>query len=322
MNREKKKNFKKNCIDYIWETATNSWVTNLFYDNDIKFFEKHKLKNLYNFIQKIRFLIKRKPVISTLEYVVTTRCTMNCKLCNTFVPYFTNETHSKIVTFEEFKNDLDKILKSVDYIYCFGFVGGEPFLAKDLAKMIKYACSKKQIKHVFIATNCTILPSQELLDAMKSKKFIIRTSNYTNVKNIKGGVTVKYEEVKKLIKKNKIRLSDPQEMGNTWITAPELYKDSQNPEKLTKDWDNCQRRFCNMLCEGVFVPCTAALFMNRNMELTQEIKDESPNIREFKSSKELTEKFIEIFSKPYSDYCNYCHTENTQYGLPCGEQVE
>ena len=123
--------FFKNTADYIWETATNSWVANLFTDETIKKLSKFKCgKTLYNFYQRLRFYLTRKPIISVCEYVVTTKCTMNCKHCNTFMPYFTKDTHLKMVTFETFKNDIDRLLKSVDYIYCFGFVGGGATFSK------------------------------------------------------------------------------------------------------------------------------------------------------------------------------------------------
>lgn len=306
----------------VWETAMNSWVANLFTDKTILKLSRFKYgKILYNFYQRVRFYFIRKPIMPIAEYVVTTHCTMNCKHCNTFMPYFTKDTHLKMVAFETFKNDIDRLLKSVDYIYCFGFVGGEPLLAKDLYKMLNYALSKKQIKHIFIATNCTIMPSQKLLDAMKNRKFVIRTSNYSEVKNIKGNVVVKYEQVKKVIKDNGISLSDPQMGKNTWITAPELFIDKQESKKLSHIYKKCDRKFCNMLCDGVLLPCTAAVYMRRNMELSNEIKQETVDIRN-NSSKELTKKIIDFYSQAYSNYCHYCHTENTQYNLPCGEQLE
>ncbi len=96
-------------------------------------------------------MISRKAVVPCLEYVVTTKCTMNCKHCNTFIPYFNEKTHFKPVSFEMFKKDIDTLLKAVDYIDYFGFVGGEPLLAKDLAKMIKYACSKEKNTSHFLS---------------------------------------------------------------------------------------------------------------------------------------------------------------------------
>jgi len=278
---------------------------------------------IYYKIQKLRFLLKRKAVIPCLEYVVTTRCTMNCKYCNTFIPYFSNETHSKVATFKEFKNDLDKLLKAVDYIDYFGFVGGEPLLCKELDKMVKYALSKRKVHHVFIATNCTILPSDNLIKAMKNKKFGVQLSDYRDVK-FKNGTVVKYDEMKKILSDNNVIFSHPQEDGNrmTFQSMPELYPDKQDEAKVKQMFDKCWGQNCNMLCEGILTQCTLSVYITRNLELTDGVKKELINIREKHSTRKLADKIINFYAHPYSEFCHYCHIDNIQYGLPVGEQAE
>src|SRR5574344_1349918 len=193
MNKQEWKDFKNNNIKLIWKNATISWCATLPYKLKwIEFLKQNfSPEDIHYKFQKLRFKITRKPVMPCVEYVVTTKCTMNCKHCNTFIPYFTEETHFQPTTFEVFKKDLDILLKAVDYIDYFGFVGGEPLIVKDLDKMIKYACSKKKLHHIFLATNCTIMPSEKLLNAMKNKKFSVQLSDYRDVK-FKTGITAKY----------------------------------------------------------------------------------------------------------------------------------
>ncbi|WP_156802850.1 radical SAM protein [Desulfovibrio sp. 6_1_46AFAA] len=278
---------------------------------------------IYNNYMKFRFFITKKPAMPILEYVVTTKCTMNCKHCNTFIPYFTNQTHVKPVGFEEFKNDLDTILKSVDFIMFLGFVGGEPLLAKDLHKMLAYALKQKKVRHVFLATNCTLLPSKELLEVMKNKKFAVQISDYRNVK-LKNNMTVKYDEFKRMCIKNDIRMSNFQEKREAmnWQTMPDLYKDRQNAIYIQNQYDKCWGRYCNMLCDGILTQCTLSVYINRNMEITPQIQNELVDIRKNKNTKELTKKIINFYSRPYSEFCHYCHCDKIEYGLPCGEQVE
>ena len=325
MNKEEWRNFKNNTIKQVWNFAHASWVWPLFPNKLMSTFEKLKLgKKAYKDLLKIRYFLKRKPIIPSFEYVVTTRCTMNCKHCNTFIPYFNNETHIKPAPFETFKSDIDKLLKSVDYIYALGFVGGEPLIDKDLAKMIQYALSKRKIHNVFIATNCTILPDNELLKVMKNKKCAVHISDYRDVKNIRGGITVKYDEMKKLLLDNGIKVSNHQENLNrsNWMSMPELRIDNQDPKKLEEHFKTCFGSYCPMLSDGKLSKCTISVYISRNLELTQGAKDEIVDIRNAKNAKELTEKIIKFYSRPYSEFCHYCHFENVQYGLPCGEQVE
>ena len=325
MNKLEWKNYKQYNLKHIWRTSNECWISELFDFPLIKFLKKIKSgqKIFYNFL-KLRYLIKRKPIIPVCQYAVTTRCTLNCKNCNSFIPYFTTQTHAKPISFEQFKKDLDKMLEAVDYINIFGFVGGEPLLVNDLYKMVEYALSKRQIHYVFMCTNCTILPSDELLKVMKNKKFAVQLSDYRQVKNIKNNVTVKYNTIKKLLVDNKIKISYIQEKldANNWQTMPQLFKDVQDSEKLKKIYSRCFGLYCNIICEGIFSQCVCSMYMHRNLELTESIKDELINLREEISSKDLTGKFIKFYSKQYSEFCHYCHFDNIQYGLPCGEQVE
>lgn len=324
MNNSKWQNYKKNNLKLTWRNSTIGWCHTLpFKLKLINFLKNLSPEMLHYRIQKMRFFITRKPIIPTLEYVVTTRCTMNCKHCNTFIPYFTKETHSPITTFEQFKKDLDILLKAVDYIDYFGFVGGEPMLAKDLHKMIKYACSKRKLRHIFLATNCTILPDKQLLEVMKNKKFAVQLSDYRDVK-FKNNTVIKFKEFKQLLKDNKIQYSAPEEDANrmNFQSMPELYPDNQDEKLVKRMFDGCWGQYCNMLCEGILTQCTLSVYITRNLELTDDVQKELINIRQKQSTKTLTNKIIDFYAKPYSAFCQYCHCDNIQYGLPCGEQVE
>lgn len=317
--------FKRNNLKLTWRNATASWCATLPYKLPLIDFIRNNFTpdKIHYKLQKLRFLITRKPAMPTLEYVITTKCTMNCKHCNTFIPYFSNKTHSKITTFNEFKKDLDTLLKAVDYIDYFGFVGGEPMLCKELDKMIKYAASKRKLHHIFLATNCTILPSDNLLKVMKNKKFAVQLSDYRDVK-FNNGITVKYNEFKKLLTENNIQFSHPEEDNDrlTFQSMPELYPDKQDFDKVKNIFNKCWGQYCNMLCEGILTQCTLSVYITRNLELTKEVEDELVNIREKQSPKELTEKIINFYARPYSAFCHYCHSDNIQYGLPVGEQME
>lgn len=324
MNKTEWNDYKKNNIKLIWRTANVGWNSSLPFKLPLIEFLKKNFNpaQIHYKLMKARFRLIRKPIMPCLEYVVTTKCTMNCKYCNTFIPYFNDETHYKPVTFEQFKEDLDTLLRAVDYVDYFGFVGGEPLMVKDLDKMIKYAISKKKLHHVFLASNCTILPNEKLLKAMKSKKFAVQLSDYRGVE-FKNGVTVKFNEYKKLLENNGILYSCPQLEADRFAfqSMPEIFKDTQDENKLKGIFGCCWGQYCNMLCDGILTQCTLSVFITRTMELSDEIKKELVNIREKKSPRKLTDEIIKFYAKPYSAFCHYCHNDNIQYGLPTGEQL-
>ena len=101
MNKEEWKNYKRYGIEHLWECENNGWISALYDSKVLSLLRNIPIIIKKQFIKyhKLRFKIIQKPVIPVLEYVVTTKCTMNCKNCNTLVPYFTNDTHIKAIKF-------------------------------------------------------------------------------------------------------------------------------------------------------------------------------------------------------------------------------
>lgn len=159
------KNFKRNTIDFIYYYATDVyWSSKLINEKILKFFKSVKYsEKLASIYYTIRFLLTRKAIVPTIQYIVTTHCTMQCKHCNTKIPYFTQDTHVRPIDFATFKRDVDRLLSGVDFVLLFGLVGGEALLVKDLPKMVDYAVKQKKIHRVLIATNCTILSPPSLM---------------------------------------------------------------------------------------------------------------------------------------------------------------
>ncbi len=318
------KNFNFNSIYRAFWWPTREWVQELLHFPFLGFLNRFKFgKDFYINWLKLRFLVTKKPVFGLIEVLVTSRCTLNCKHCNTRIPEFTNKTHVPILKFEDFKNDLDKLLAVTDYINILGFVGGEPLLANDLGKMVHYAASKKQIKQVFIATNATILPNEDLIQAMRNRKVAVQLSDYSHVKIYKPNVTVKYREFKEILLKNHINFNGYQEKRNatTWFSLPKVFKDKQKDSICKNQWADCVQ-ICNIISNGYLLPCTMSVHIFNNLDTTQEINNEVIDIRHTNNSKELLSKLIKYLSIPYSSFCHYCHFEDIQQGLPCGEQIE
>ena len=324
MNKKDFNNYKKNNLKLIYKNFASGQgcaVVFPFKLKFVKFLNKFAPERLYYKVMKTRFLLTKKAIMPCLQYVVTTKCTMNCKQCNTFIPYFSQESHLNNTTFEQFKSDLDKLLKSVDYIDYFGFVGGETLLIKDLNKMLKYALSKRKLHHVFIATNGTILPSKELIKTMDNKKFCLQLSDYRKVTGLRENITVKFDEFKKILTDNNITFITTESDDPKFVQMPKLYNDIQDEKTLKCQFDKCWGQYCNMLCDGIITQCTLSVYIARNFDLSDGIKNEIVNIREEKSSREIADKIIQFYAKPYSEFCHYCHPTKEQVLIPRAEQL-
>lgn len=182
-------------------------------------YERFGFKFYYYYL-KIRELLKGKTSIPNFVYETNTPCTLRCKECHSYMPFYSKDMHFT-TNFETFKTEMDKLLKSVDLIISFRLQGGETLLVKDLPKIVEYICNKKQVQHVQIITNGTVIPSQELLNAMKNPKLFLSMSDYSNNSELEG--KLKYNEIIKLCNQNNVHCKYwINDYDDFWFARPQI----------------------------------------------------------------------------------------------------
>lgn len=99
--------------------------------------------------------LARRGIISppnplTLTFSVTAACQSRCRTCNIGNVYLANPAIAKKnLTLDE----IEKVFKSLGHIYFFNISGGEPFMRKDLAEIIRLACVHLKPRLIHIPTN-------------------------------------------------------------------------------------------------------------------------------------------------------------------------
>lgn len=147
--------------------------------------EKHGLKEGINYCSMEQFLTEwfwtyeKKVCLMEVHTTITTRCTLNCKHCNMFMPYYKRHID---YTADEIMNDLDLLFKHVDYIVAYRLLGGEPLISKELPKLIRFIGNMygDRIGSIGVITNGTIAPSEELIAVSKRYDVQYDFSDYTD----------------------------------------------------------------------------------------------------------------------------------------------
>jgi len=118
-----------------------------------------------------------KLEVRSMLICVGQACNLKCKDCANFAPYAHKDNTRYPI--ENIKSDFDKTISYFKEIDTLQIQGGEPFLYKDLSELLWYI---KKYNHIFkkiqIATNGTVLPTEEMLHAMKALGVSVRVSNY------------------------------------------------------------------------------------------------------------------------------------------------
>lgn len=293
-----------------------------YYEKFLYLYEKFGY-NVYYYYLKFREFITGRRIPMNFVYITNTQCTLRCKECHTYIPYFNAQSHF-MVDFDTFKKELDKLLKCLDIIVSFRFQGGETLLTKDLHKMVKYACSKKQIQHIQIISNGTIIPSQELIDAMKNPKVILSLSDYSCIENIKE--KLKYEEILKLCSDNGVNAKHwLTKKGDMWVGRNLINNNNICDKELSvKNFNQC---FCFnnpkvfLFAKGKLHICPPSVYLYLNKKDFKFPEDEIIDVINTKE-KILTKQIYALMSKKYFCLCSRCNAfENKDVRHIPGEQL-
>ena len=122
---------------------------------------------------KQRAFIETKQ-FKTLWFNTGTLCNLTCKNC--FMESSPTNDQLSYLSFEEFKNYIDESMVKNYGTKEVGFTGGEPFMNKDIIKMIEY--SLKNGFNTLVLTNAMkpMLNKKEQLLNLKSSNLTIRVS--------------------------------------------------------------------------------------------------------------------------------------------------
>ncbi|CRK61866.1 radical SAM domain protein protein [Alloactinosynnema sp. L-07] len=114
-------------------------------------------------------------VLKYLDVVVTEACSMKCQDCSNLMQYYTKPRHSDL---DLLGDAVDRIVDSIDRIYEFRVLGGEPFVNPKAHRVINQLTAYPTVEKVVIYTNATIVPKGEMLEALRNPKIVVDITNY------------------------------------------------------------------------------------------------------------------------------------------------
>jgi organic radical activating enzyme len=105
--------------------------------------------------------------------------------------------HPENLDVDDMIDKFGRFLESIDMLLELRILGGEPFICRDLDKVIHAFLDHDKVKRITIYTNSTIIPSDTVLDALKNPKVSVHMSNY-------GMVSRNVEKLDKIFTENGI----------------------------------------------------------------------------------------------------------------------
>lgn len=239
--------------------------------------------------------------VKYIDVVVTERCSMKCKDCSNLMQYY---LHPKDSDLDLLLNSIDKVMKCIDHLYEFRVLGGEPFVNKEIHKIVDKLVSYNNADNVVIYTNATIVPRNENLTCLKNKKVKLDITNYVNV-----GLSKNHDNLIEVLIANDINYVT--QIATTWSDSGTIkYRNTTTEEKLIHQFQNCCVGDVLNLLNGKLYRCP----FSANAHNLNAIPFDSEDVIDLSDEKEdvvaLKAKIESLYTrkgkKQYLTACGYC----------------
>ena len=190
--------------------------------------------------------LENPTIVENMILSITEQCTLKCRDCANTMQYFKYPEHYII---KDIKRDIDRFFAAVDYVVCFGIVGGEPLLYPHITEVINYLGDyyRDKIGEVQIITNGMLRPKKELLEAMRTHRIRFFVSVYNDY-------SIKRDIIRQMSDEYGVEciMSD----RSVWIDGGKIIDGEDRIEKeIQFEFEKCLNKLCRVLMNGIFTTC-------------------------------------------------------------------
>ncbi|MCK5018990.1 MAG: radical SAM protein [Candidatus Peribacteraceae bacterium] len=241
-------------------------------------------------------------------FKITSRCTLKCKLCQAFIPYYKEQ---KDVLIHEAKLILENYFSIVDFVDTFSITGGEPLMNKDLAvilnEIFKY---EDQIKSsICIITNGTLLIEEDVLNILSEhKKARVVISDYGNILSPKVNTLLDDLKVRNIQCRIDKYLGSSDDKYGGWIDYRDNSLKHTSIDAIRNQALNC---FWKQGCYyeinyGELHPCARSFWRIYSGIIPKDTSQFIDLMNIDKSKKEQKAKLIQLEKLTFYNSCAYC----------------
>lgn len=234
--------------------------------------------------------------IKSIDLEITERCSMRCRDCSNLMQYY---KHPEDFTVEDLVDSIELLLKYVDEIYEIRVLGGEPFMHRNVHRIVNELLLFEQIQRVVVYTNASIMPTEEMWEVFENDKVNFNITNY-------GPLSRNINEMEKELQKRDIGyvIAD---VGK-WTQCATIKKHGRNEQELKELYQECCVKNLITLLNGRLYKCPfIANAINLNaVPAYQEDFVELCALQEmeYKDARKYLRKYV--LEKSFFESCDYC----------------
>lgn len=287
------------CASFLEDTDFSAADLEGKEEADLRF--KHKPLEIERLLWAYKTALKTELTSLNIRYidiVVTERCSMKCQDCSNLMQYYTDPENSDLDLL--FKS-IDKLMACINSVHECRVMGGEPFVNKDIYKVIDKLVACPKVENVLIYTNATVPLKEEHLPSLKNRKVKFDITNYGNLSRNHGRLI-------DVLKTNNVEYVT--HLATTWTDSGRIeYRERTEEEHIDVFMNCCVNDVWTLLNGRLYVCPFSANAHNLNAipmsrEDVIDLSDESQEMTTLKSKIEAF--YTRKERRRYLTACEYC----------------
>lgn len=209
----------------------------------------------------------KKIEFSRVGFNITYRCTLKCKLCLTFTPYWPHPAPH--YPYEEIKRQIEHFFDIAETVGIISITGGEPLLHPDLLKIIDLiGVYRDRIGRIDLVTNGTMVPSKELARMLKKLDCRVILDDYGE------SLSTKVEKAEEVLRAENVnyQIRDETYYGG-WVDLLHYLEEPRTEEEARELFARCKQANemrCNPVINGKIYVCGPCEFYTREGAVSED----------------------------------------------------
>ncbi len=232
--------------------------------------------------------------LRSVDIVITERCSLKCKDCSNLMQYY---EQAKNCDFDEIRDSISALCGIVDGINEFRVIGGEPFMNKDIGKVLSLLIPESKVRKIVIYTNGTIIPRPDLIPVLSDSKVLMLVTDY-------GPLSPRMGKLIEFMEKHDIAYY--RRPAENWTDCARIVKHDRSPEAHHRIFRECCCKNLFTLISGKLFRCPFAANADR-LRAVPDLPNDYVDMCTPNSRHELKAAIRSlIFHRQTLDICDYC----------------
>ena len=233
--------------------------------------------------------------IKSLDVVLTEKCNLKCVDCSNLMQYYKEPKNTEHLVLLE---SINTFMRHVDYVHELRIIGGEPFVYRDIDKVMELLLGYDNFGKIVIYTNGTVVPRENVLALSVDSRVSFLISDYG------AALSNRSKQLASVLEERKVKYI--RERIISWHDCAAIDKKNRSSDETYEVFSNCCAKDTLSLLHGKVYGCPFSAHAD-NLGAIPKFEDDVVDLQAA-DSKSISNKLkLMVSGTQYFGACLFCN---------------